>query len=123
MRLIVGSDGTVTLPGLGLVLQLFDFLTHREVPLVFLKQFRDVNQGDRACYQAIVEAPATLLSFRGGGALRGKYLLQIKSLDTFPLVRDLGLKASKQEAIGAWYTEFDFVMGTGREVWRTTTAR
>jgi hypothetical protein len=123
MSMIVGSDGTVTLPGLGLVLQLFDFLTHRDVPLVFLKQFRDVCQGDRACYQAIIEAPATLVAFRGGGELRGKYAIQINALDTFPLVRDLGLKGPEQEAIGAWYTDFDFIMGTGREVWRAATAR
>jgi hypothetical protein len=43
-------------------------------------------------------------------------VLRIKSLDTFPLVQDLGLKGNEQEAIGAWYTDFDFVMGTGREV-------
>jgi hypothetical protein len=118
MHMVIGSDGTVTLPGLGLGLQLFDILTHHKVPLVFLKQFRDGCQGDRACYQAILEAPATVLAFRGGGALRGKYALQINSFDTFPLVRDLGLKGAEQEAVGAWYTEFDFLMGTCREVWR-----
>jgi len=38
-----------------------------------------------------------------GGALRGKYVLQINALDTFPLVRDLGLKGSEQEAIGGGF--------------------
>jgi hypothetical protein len=116
--LVFGPDGSVTLPGLGLVVQVFKFLLHKEVPLVFLKQFRDVADGRRACYQAIVEAPAQVLQFRTAGELKGAYRVVLHNFDSCPIARDLGLTAEGQPALAAWYTDFDFVMGNGREVWR-----
>src|SRR5262249_39640273 len=71
IHMFFGDAGKIRLPGLGLVLELFRFLTHERVPMVFLKQFRDVADGRRSAYQAIVEAPARLLALREGGQLAG----------------------------------------------------
>jgi hypothetical protein len=118
MGLFRGTDGSVTLPGLGLAIEVLDFLTHQEVPLVFLKQFRDVADGRRACYQAIVEAPAQVLRFRTARELQGAYRVVLHHYDSCPIARDLGLTAEGQPALAAWYTDFDFVLRDGREVWR-----
>jgi hypothetical protein len=116
--LLLGDGGEVTLPGPGLAVQVIDFLLHEEVPLVFLKQFRDVADGRRACYQAIVEAPAQVLRFRAGGPLSGTHRVTLHHYDSCPIARDLGLNPAGQTALGAWYSDFDFLMGNGREVWR-----
>src|SRR5262249_39228246 len=93
MGLFLGTDGSVTLPGLGLMVQVLAFVFHEKVPLVFLKQFRDVADGRRACYQAIVEAPAQVLRFRTAGELRGAYRVVLHHFDSCPIARDLGLTA------------------------------
>jgi hypothetical protein len=117
-QLLLGDGDSVTLPGLGLVGEVVDFLRQEEVPLVFLKQFRDVADGRRACYQAVVEAPAQVLQFRNGGPLRGAHRVTLHHYDSCPIAQDLGLNPAGQTALGAWYSDFDFLMGNGREVWR-----
>jgi hypothetical protein len=114
---LFGSGG-LSLPGPGLLEQLLDFVTHREVPLVFLRQFRDVADGQRACYQAVVEAPARVRQFRHAGRLPGEYRLTVNALDSHPIARELGLAGPDQEALGAWYVDFDFILENGRELWR-----
>ena len=94
------------------------FLHPREVPVVFLKQFRDVADPRRACYQAIVEAPARMTSFQGAGLLDGAYALDVTPCETHPLARELGLRGQQQPVLGAWHVDFGFVMETGTEVWR-----
>jgi hypothetical protein len=112
------GNGAVSLPGLGLLAQAFQFVAHREVPLVFLRQFRDVADGRRACYQAVVEAPARVLQFRDAGRLPGDYRLTVNELDSHPIARELGLAGPSQAALGAWYVDFDFILANGRELWR-----
>jgi uncharacterized protein with NAD-binding domain and iron-sulfur cluster len=94
------------------------FMHPREVPVVFLKQFRDVADPRRACYQAIVEAPARVTSFQGAGLLDGSYALDVTQCMTHPIVRELGLRGAQQPVLGAWHVDFGFVMETGTEVWR-----
>ncbi len=117
LHVLLGSGG-VSLPGLGLLAQAFQFVVQREVPLVFLRQFRDVADGRRACYQAVVEAMTRVLNFREAGKLRGDYRLTVNALDSHPVARELGLSGQGQEALGAWYVDFDFILENGRELWR-----
>jgi hypothetical protein len=58
--------------------------------MVFLKQFRDVVHGDRACYQAIVEASLTV---HGGESLAylNEYELDLTDADSIPIRRELGI--------------------------------
>ena len=117
LHVLLGSGG-VSLPGFGLLVQAFEFVTHREVPMVFLRQFRDVADGRRACYQAVVEAPARVLQFRDAGRLPGEYRLTVNELESHPVARDLGLSGPAQQALGGWYVDFDFILENGRELWR-----
>jgi hypothetical protein len=116
-HVLLGGAGR-TLPGVGLLEELLQFFTHREVPLVFLRQFRDVADGRRACYQAVVEALTRVLHFRHAGRLAGEYRLTLNALDSHPIARELGLSGQGQEALGAWYVDFDFILENGRELWR-----
>lgn len=117
LHVLLGNGG-VSLPGLGLLAEVFQFVVHREVPLVFLRQFRDVADGRRACYQAVVEALARVLHFRHAGKLPGTYRLAVNALDSHPIVQELGLAGPEQDALGAWYVDFDFILENGRELWR-----
>jgi hypothetical protein len=118
VRMMTSSEGTVNLPGLGLAVELFDFLIHHEYPMVFLKQFRDVADGMNACYQAIVEALTRITGFQTGGWLSGQYELTVESFASHPIVQELGLRSSPQPVLAAGYVEFDFVMEKGKVLWK-----
>jgi hypothetical protein len=94
--------------------------THLEVPMVFLKQFRDVQDGNKACYQAIVEATARLEKFHEGYPfLWQKFQVSIENFDSHPIVTDLGLKLTQKAQLAFWI-HFDFSFGNGKEIWRAT---
>lgn len=90
------------------------------IPFVFLKQFRHVADTRKACYQAIVEAPARTTAFHGGGLLDGEYQIELQSLQSHPIAEKLGLQLQngKIDATAGWWVNIDFVMDKGREVWR-----
>jgi hypothetical protein len=117
LHVLLGNGG-VSLPGFGLLAQAFQFVVQREVPLIFLRQFRDVADGQRASYQAVVEAPARVVQFRQAGRLTGDYRLEVSALDSHPIAQELGLAGASQESLGAWYVDFDFILENGRELWR-----
>jgi hypothetical protein len=119
---LFGASGSIVLPGLGLAAEIWEFLTQHEVPLVFLKQFRDAANGSLACYQAVVEALAKVLAFHSGGFLAGDYTVAIRTLESHPIVTELGLVADPRSpgtfsVKSAFAVEFDFVLENGREVW------
>lgn len=120
------DEGVIKIPSLGLDLQVLDYFTGDvEVPMVHLKQFRDIKYGERACYQAIVESPSKLLNFRSGGLLstgsKPSDLFQVKvnEFDSHPIVSELGLKTGgEQIAKTAFWLDFDFKVESGQEIWR-----
>lgn len=86
------------------------------IPLVFLKQFRDAQNTGKACYQKLIEAPLTVEAFYEGGIFLEPYTLSIASLASHPLGKNLGLQAAEQKStLGAWM-KVDFVLGNGVEV-------
>lgn len=98
-------------------------VTH-QMRLVFLKQFRDVVNTQQACYQAIVEAPLLVQTFRQGGFLAGKFVMSINQLDSHPLAAALGLHLENGEqpsAFGLWM-KLDFMLGEGVEIWKAASA-
>jgi hypothetical protein len=117
MASIIGPGG-VMLPGFNEALSVLKLLGFGDMPLVFLKQFRDIADGSRACYQAITEAVATVTRFGGGGKLDGQYQLTIEPLVTHPIVQDLGLGGLQLQSTFGFYVNYDFVMNEGQEVWR-----
>lgn len=109
--------GSLPVPTLALLRNLYDGLREGLVPMFFLKQFRDVTDGSRACYQAIVEAAADLTHWQGGGFL-DEHVLTIRAADSHPIVRDLGLDAGPIETGWGFWAAFDFTMQAGRTLWQ-----
>lgn len=107
-----------------------------KVKVVNLKQFRDAEDTENACYKAIIEAAFTaqlfdaILDFR----LLGKYeVIVTNNLESHPFVKELGLqgddvdimtesdgfilKGKKQIARAFCIKDFDFVLGKGETRW------
>jgi hypothetical protein len=96
---------------------LAELMTEQVVRHVFLKQFRDAAQGDRAVLQQIVEArssvvPGTLKWRR----LRGEFSLAIESLASQPLEADLGM-VREQDIRHGFAAQFGFRMEPGEIRW------
>jgi hypothetical protein len=87
-----------------------------DVRMVFLKQFRDAVDPSRACYQAIIEAPAVVKAIRAGGALP-RHRVRITPADSHPIVDELGLSGAVTESVFGSWLDFDFVMERGTVVW------
>lgn len=86
------DEGELSLPGLKLLEQVTSAALHGRGNQVFLKQFRDADDGTRACYQAVVEAGATFTSARAvpvGRPVR----VTIHPLDSHPLTEELGIQS------------------------------
>jgi hypothetical protein len=76
---------------------------------VNLKQFRDAELPNRACYQAIVNSPMTVRSFNSGGLLgpgeqssveaSGGYSIQLTRYPSLPIVETLGLEVENQVTV------------------------
>jgi hypothetical protein len=115
LRHAFGAGGAVTLPGLELGKELLDLLLHREMPLVFLKQFREIGGGPFACYQAITEAPARIDRFHGFH-LENEWDLVLQPLASHPIGPELGVES--QRAVLCFDAELDFSALPGRVVWK-----
>ncbi|MEZ4300601.1 MAG: NAD(P)-binding protein [Polyangiaceae bacterium] len=84
------------------------------VRMVFLKQFRDVGEPSRACYQAIVSADAKVTGFRAGGPLDGPFEVRIAELDSHPIIDELGLSGDRIEPVFSCWMDFDFDVDEGK---------
>jgi len=112
------ANGPALLPEL--IKDLIGLALHKEVPGVFLKQFRDATDGTRACYQAIIEAGSFVTAFRGGGVLDGDYAVTLPDYASHPIASDLGLAAGDYPLELGFHADFDFTIAAGREIWRAT---
>lgn len=102
------------------VVEIAALLITHQMRLVFLKQFRDVTHTRQACYQAIVEAPLMVRTFRQGGFLGGEYVMRVNRLDSHPLADVLGLRLKNGEQrsmLGLWM-KLDFRLEEGVEIWK-----
>jgi hypothetical protein len=91
-------------------------ILNKNIPLVFLKQFRDAQHTHRACYQKLIEASLRVETFYEGGLFPRAYTLHLAELASHPLAQSLGLKAGDQKStLGAWL-RVDFGLGNGIEV-------
>jgi hypothetical protein len=107
-------------------------ILNKTIDMVCLKQFRHVTYGDRACYQAIIEAPYATSKFETLPSLIFKdYQVSIRDYYSHPMVSDLGLKGEnfkekdgvggiKQKALLAFQFTFDFSLEKGEVIWKAT---
>ncbi|MBP9204031.1 MAG: acetoacetate decarboxylase family protein [Kofleriaceae bacterium] len=91
------------------------------VPMVFLRQLRDVAEPHKACYQAVVEAPSHLTAWHGGG-LCHPHTLTMPPCDSHPMAADLGLASSPIGVDLGFWTQMDFEMRAGVTIAERTTA-
>ncbi|NNE43321.1 MAG: hypothetical protein HKN12_03860 [Gemmatimonadetes bacterium] len=117
IRKLVGNvAGTVLIHALDHEL---DVLAHHDLissNLVFLKQFRDAEDGSKACYQSVVEAPLSITEFRTGSTLPGNHEVVVHECDPFPLCDDLGLVPGPQKVEFATVMTGDFLFHAGHTV-------
>jgi hypothetical protein len=102
---------------------LIESLLRREVPMVFLKQFRDAVDPSRACYQAILESPARIEGLPYGWPLLGSHRITLHDYASHPIARDLGLgqPAGGELSLSpcfAFEAHFDFLVDTAHVIWQ-----
>lgn len=99
-----------------ILLDLLRRMVSGRVPVVFLKQFRDAAQPDRACYQAIVESAIEITQFHRGG-LTDDYEVVLNDLASHPVRRDLGLAEGLLRPFLGAFLHYDFRLASGRILW------
>jgi len=87
------------------------------LPVVFLKQFRDIGEPDRACYQAICEARIEVTDLHGMGVL-GDYAITLHDLASEAIREDLGLGPGALTPFAATWSRYDFILHRGATLWR-----
>jgi hypothetical protein len=92
---------------------LFGDLLGGALPILFLKQFRDATTTDRACYQAVIEANATVRQFMAAGPLPLGWRLRLYEYASIHIARTLGIVPEQVVGPGFW-TRFTFSMDLGR---------
>jgi uncharacterized protein with NAD-binding domain and iron-sulfur cluster len=86
------------------------------VPVAFLKQFRDIENGALACFQAICSAQAQMTRFRKARLmLPGN--LTVYPLVSLPIAKHLGIPANGATGIGVELS-IDMSLHPGGELWR-----
>jgi len=88
------------------------------IPVVGLKQFRDATRPGAACYQAIVEAPLSVVKLhRAPTFMRDAFELTVMDLHSHPVARTLGLSPSPIRVPLAVHFEATVRMEPGTVVW------
>jgi hypothetical protein len=100
---------------LGLTRDIIANLLKAKVPQLFLKQFRDVADGNHACYQAITEAMGQITRFNSAPHLT-EYDMVLAHLDSSPVAADFGI-APQQRVLGAEF-EYDMSIFPGKVLWK-----
>lgn len=104
---------------LGLAAHLFEDLVGGEMPMVFLKQFRDGAEPTLACYQAIQEVQSKLVKLHDARIYSAGYVIDIDDLASHPIRADLGLPAGPITAEFSFWLSFDFAIGDCAIIWST----
>ena len=116
MSTLHDSNKEFFLPGLTLGPSVIHDLLHKEVPVVFLKQFRAADLPGGAAYQAILEAPAAIQRFTGFSLIDEYEFSLVNNLASFPLANDLGI--TSQKALISFKLDMDFTFQTGTTIWQ-----
>lgn len=88
-----------------------------KMPVVYLKQFRDVIDPTAACYQAIIESNTTVHGFHGAGLLPFGFNLKTFPMASVDVAGHLGFDNTTSIEIAMW-AKLDFSVDLAREIWR-----
>ena len=121
VRWIHAERGQVQATSLGFWINLLEHLAGGEVPMLFLKEFRDLAEPHRACYQRVVSAPCVVKAFRGGYPLLGDYAVTIFDYASHPIAQDFGFGTPKDGKLSltsniGFYVDFDFQLELGSAI-------
>jgi hypothetical protein len=117
-RFFDGQDGLPILEWT-VIEDLLEGLLSGDVPIVFLKQFRDAGVAAKACYQAIVEAPAHLQRLYAGWFTH-PHDIAITQVDSHPIVAECGFAGAQLRSEFGFWVHMDFVMQPGTVVAQTS---
>jgi hypothetical protein len=81
-----------------------------EISHIALKQFRDAENTDMACYQALVEFKTVVDRVYAGGLLPSSTTLDLYSYDSVDIPGTFGFTTQKQNPLFPWWFEADFVL-------------
>ncbi|MEM8637306.1 MAG: hypothetical protein AAGG51_00610 [Cyanobacteria bacterium P01_G01_bin.54] len=91
---------------------------------VFLKQFRDAEEGEKACYQAVIKAPFENIRVNDFQLYCDQFIFEIPELESLELKEELGLiPVSDQHPnqfapIVSYYSAFRFKVANGTILWQ-----
>lgn len=88
-----------------------------EMPMVFLKQFRDATEVRRACYQSIVAVTVKTRKVHEMGFFPRTYRLHFNNFASHPIGEVLGIESGAEPSFSFWVNQ-DFEVGFGEEIWR-----
>ncbi len=89
-----------------------------EVPLVFLRQLRDIENAQFASYQALIYALGKVNAFRGGSLYSSPFTVQLNDVATYPIASELGI-ANLSNSLFSFRVELDLEFGNGIEEYRS----
>lgn len=101
-------------------LDLPEQLFNLHIPLVFMKQFREIQNNTNACYQAVTECQAGVQNLRGW-KLDGTYQLTLNHLDSLPIADEIGVDS--QPSLLNFWLELDMTLPFGNVVWSASDVR
>ena len=87
------------------------------MPMVFLKQFRDIAQVGKACYQAVTTVTVESTKISDFAFFPTGYELMIKRAASHPIAEDLGISSGQKAAFSFWLVQ-DFYVGFGQILWQ-----
>lgn len=96
-------------------------LSQPQVPVVFLKQFRSVEETTKADVQQIIEDPTLVYAFKGAGLIGGSYQLSVNDVPFYPFKDRLGLildSSGQQELSLGFWAKVAFIVQEGKIVWQ-----
>lgn len=95
--LLFGKGGLLAEADLSLLGHVVSTFTDKRVPMDSLKQFRDISDPSRACYQAIVRTLMQITRYNGVGLISGGYEVHLHHYGGLALAEELGLKVARNE--------------------------
>ncbi len=122
----------MTPSGLGYSIGPRQYLRDYTVPFVLLKQFRDLAQGQQACYQSVVEASCQLDDFLLAHQINCEYEMDLYCLESHPILEDFGFKikdfgfdpdnTTQKETVpisAAFWVHLDFSIHDVKTIWKS----
>lgn len=127
-RLLLGH-AEVPIPSFKSIRDLISNMTFG-MRMVFLKQFPDAPDANRACYQAIVETDIPITGGLSGGWLPGDYSVDVYRYESHQIVKTLGLYPVRSDAqkdtlvpLAHGWAKFKAVVQNGTIIWEARTVR